>query len=661
MNIKQRIIDLTNLINDANHEYYVLDKSQISDHIYDQYLKELISLEEKYPKFKVPNSPSEKIGGVVLSEFNKVTHKVPMMSLSNVFDEADLELFYDRISKKAEDFSFVTELKIDGLAINLIYEKGLFVRAITRGNGIVGEDVTNNVKTIKSLPLKLKEEIDVEIRGEIFMPHKSFKMLNEIRLKNGEQLFANPRNAAAGTIRQLDAKVVAQRKLDLFVFMIVDAKKFVSSQNEALDLLSKWGLKTNPYYQRVFGVKALIMQIENYEKLKKKLPYETDGVVIKVNEFSLYDIIGYTSKFPKWATAFKFRAEQVKTIVNNITFQIGRTGVITPVAELEPVLISGSVISRATLHNEDYVKTKDIRIGDYVFVHKAGEIIPEVVEVDMTQRKKQVRFEMIRECPSCSHELVRLKGEADHYCTFENCPDKKVNRLMHFVSRGAMDIETLGDKVIKKLTQLKYINDFPDIYLLKNHQNELQELPGFGQKKVKKLLNAIENSKSQSFDRLLFGLGIKNVGAKVAKVLVKNFLTIEKLMDAKIQQLINIPEIGEIIAKSVFDYFNDETKKAMIQRLKSFGLTLSFDKGEQIEHEFNDKVFVLTGKLNLFNREQVTLIIERLGGKVSSSVSNKTDFLVYGEGAGSKLKKANTLGITAIDEQTFKVKTDGAY
>jgi len=661
MNTKQRMIELTRILNQANYDYHTLDQPKISDQQYDHYLKELVALEQQYPEYKQEDSPTEKIGGVVLSGFDKVTHQVPMMSLSNVFNEEELLAFDERIRKAITDFSYVTELKIDGLAVSLTYEKGLFVRAATRGNGVVGEDITRSVQTIKSLPLKLNEPIDIEVRGEIYMPHKSFTKLNEVRLSHNEALFANPRNAAAGTIRQLDTKVVAKRNLDLFIYTIVDADKYRETQEEALKYLSDLGFKVNPNYQNIFGITTLIEQINNYDLLRKILPYDTDGAVIKVNEFNLYEKIGYTSKFPKWATAFKFKAEQVETILKAITFQIGRTGVVTPVAELEPVLISGSTVARATLHNEDYVTSKDIRIGDTVLIHKAGEIIPEVIEVVMSKRTNQKPFEMIKECPVCGENLIRKDGEADHYCSNPNCPGKNINSLIHFSSRVAMDIDTLGEKVVETFHELGYLNSIPDIYLLINYADELKELPGFGTKKVEKLLEAIKKSKLQSFDKLIFGLGIKHVGAKVAKILVKNYPSMDLLMQATIEELNSIPDIGEQIAQSIVSYFADGNIKEMIEELKDLGLNMQYEKGEQIKHSFNDKTFVLTGKLQIFTRDQASDLIEKLGGKVSSSVSAKTDFIVAGEDAGSKLKKANELGVKIIDEQAFKVMVDGLY
>ncbi len=661
MNIKNRITELTAIINQANYDYHTLDQPTISDQAYDQYMKELVDLEQEYPEYKEKDSPTEKIGGIVLDGFTKVTHQVPMMSLSNVFNELELKQFNDRIAKVTKDYSFITELKIDGLAVSLTYEKGSFVRAATRGNGLIGEDVTHNVKTIKSIPLKLNKPVDLEVRGEIFMPHQSFKKLNEDRLEGNEPLFANPRNAAAGTIRQLDSKVVANRNLDCFVYTLVNAKDYVHTQTEALEYLKSLGFKVNPNSHHIKSIDELLHQIDSYDQLRKTMPYDTDGVVIKVNEFNLYDLIGYTSKFPKWATAYKFQAEQVETILKDITFQIGRSGVVTPVAELEPVLISGSMVARATLHNEDYIQIKDIRIGDTVLVHKAGEIIPEVIEVVLAKRDQQLVFEMIKSCPVCKGIVARKEGEADHYCMNPNCPGRNINSLIHFASRVAMDIDTLGEKVIETLHDLGYLNTISDIYRLKEYKSELKELPGFADKKVEKLLEAIEMSKHMSFDKLIFGLGIKHVGAKVAKTLSKHYPQIEDLMNASYEDLKNINDIGEMIAQSVVSYFENEQNIGLINELKQMGLNMKMEKGEQIVHPFNGQTFVLTGKLSLFSRDQASEIIEKLGGKVSSSVSVKTNYVLAGEDAGSKLKKANELGVNIIDEQAFKVMVDGFY
>ncbi|AUD64204.1 DNA ligase (NAD(+)) LigA [Tenericutes bacterium MZ-XQ] len=659
MNYKQRIEELTQIINQANYDYHTLDQPTITDYEYDQLLKELVDLENKYPEYKLENSPTDKVGGVVLDSFEKVTHQIPMMSLSNVFDEEELSAFDERIRKVTDQYTYLSELKIDGLAVSIRYENGKFVRAATRGNGQVGEDISENVKTIKSLPLTLNENIDIEVRGEIFMPHKSFNKLNEERMEQDLPLFANPRNAAAGTIRQLDSKVAAKRNLDIFLYQIVRAEDYVSTQAEALELLKKLGFKVNENYKLNQNLKELIDQIHKYDDLRKKLNYETDGVVIKINEFDLHESIGYTAKYPKWATAYKFKAEQQTTLLKDITFQIGRTGVVTPVAELEPVFISGSKVSRATLHNEDYIKAKDIRINDMVIVHKAGEIIPEVVEVDMTSRKEQKPFEMIDTCPVCHEPLERKTGEADYFCTNDGCPGKHINSLIHFSSRVAMDIDTLGEKVVETLHELGFLNTIADIYTLKNHENDLKGLPGFADKKVEKLLNAIEDSKKQSFDKLIFGLGIKHVGAKVAKVLVSNYPSMEQLKSATYDDLININEIGEMIAQSIVNYFEKPENIELICKLESYGLNMSYETTKVMDHEFNGKTFVLTGKLENYTRDEAQDIIEKLGGKVSSSVSKKTDYVLAGSDAGSKLQKAKDLEVTVLDEAAFKVKING--
>ncbi len=661
MDIKKRMDELVKIINQANIDYHTKDQPTITDFEYDKYLKELIQLETSYPEFKQEDSPTEKIGGLVLDEFIKVKHRVPMMSLSNVFNADELKSFDDKIIKVVSQYDYVSELKIDGLAVSLLYEAGLFKRAATRGNGVVGEDITQNVKTIKSLPLRLTEPIDIEVRGEIYMPHKSFKRVNEERLSNNEALFANPRNAAAGTIRQLDSKIVASRKLDLFAYTIVDAKKYVQTQYEALKYLIHLGFKVNQNFKLLHSIEDLIKEIDNYDLLRKKLDYDTDGVVIKVNEFDLYDKIGYTAKSPKWATAYKFQAEQVETTLKAITFQIGRTGVITPVAELEPVTVSGTTVARATLHNEDYILTKDIRIGDTVVIHKAGEIIPEVLHVVKEKRSYQMPFQMIEICPFCGEKLTRKPNEADYYCTNNECPGKNMNALIHFASRQAMDIDTLGEKVVEIFHELGYLNQITDIYELKHYKEELKDIPGFGEKKVEKLIIAIEDSKNQTLDRLIFGLGIKHVGAKVAKTLIKHYPSMDELMKVSFEELIQINEIGEMIASSIVSYVQDVKHIELISRLKDFGLNMKHQNSDVIEHELNLKTVVLTGKLTLFSRDQAQEIIEKCGGKVASSVSAKTDFVVAGEDAGSKLKKANELGIKVIDEEAFKVMVDGLY
>lgn len=651
MDILKRIEELRTLINQANYEYHTLDEPTITDYQYDKYLKELIELETKYPNYQTEDSPTNKVGGVVLDGFNKVTHESPMMSLGNVFNEDEARNFYNKLINEYGNLSVVTELKIDGLAVSITYENGLLVSAATRGDGVTGEDITDNVKVIKSLPLKLTEPIDITVRGEIFMPSKSFSKLNEEQLALNEKLFANPRNAAAGTIRQLDTKIVASRNLDIFLYTIIDAENYVSTQIDVLKYLAKLGFKVNNNYYLINDVDSLIEQINKYDELRKELNFDTDGVVVKVNDLSIYDEIGFTARTPKWAFAYKFKPEEVLTKLEGITFQIGRTGVVTPVAELKPVLVSGSVVARATLHNEDYIKERDIRIGDYVHIRKAGEIIPEVISVELSKRVNSTPFKMIDTCPYCNGTVLRKEGEADHYCTNLECPARNLNILVHYASRVAMNIDTLGERVIEIFHDLGYLNKITDIYRLKDYYDELTNLDGFGKKSIDKLLNAIELSKKQTPDKLLFGLGIKNVGAKAAKNIINNFYDIDKLKTISEEELLNVDDIGPVIARNVYNYFNDPINLLTLDELKDFGLTFKIDKPEIVEHEYNNLVIVLTGKFELFKRAELTKRLEALGAKVTGSVSKNTNLLVAGENAGSKLDKAIELGIKVITEQ----------
>lgn len=653
MEIKDRINFLREQLLDANTKYYSLDAPEISDYQYDVYLKELTQLEFEYPLFDDPNSPTKKVGGIVSESFKKVTHTVPMMSLSNVFNTEELASFISKIEKESHQ-TYITELKIDGLAVSIRYIDGLFTEAITRGNGLVGEDITENVKTIKNVPLKLHKNISIEVRGEIYMPHESFQKLNQLRSESNEALFANPRNAAAGTMRQLDSKVVASRNLAIFVYAIVNQEMYVDTQFDLLNYVESLGLPVNKEFKHHTSLNSLLESIDTYDTLRKTLPYDTDGVVIKVNEFQTQSELGYTSKFPKFATAYKFQAEIASTKLLSVTFQVGRTGVITPVAELEPVFISGTNVSRATLHNEDYITLKDIRIGDHVFVHKAGEIIPEVIEVNQQFRSNQQPFKMATQCPVCHDTLTRIEGEADYFCLNPHCSGKRMLSITHFASRLAMDIDSLGEKVVETLFNEGILTRISDIYTLHTKKEIIKELPGFKDKKVDKLLQAIEDSKQKSFDKVLFGLGIKHIGAKVAKTLTLNFSTIDALFSANEEDLTSIHDIGIEIALSIISSSKDETLIQTINDLKTHGLNLESVKKETLTHAFNDKTFVLTGKLNDFSREEATLKIERRGGRVSSSVSSKTDFVLAGEDAGSKLDKATSLGIKVLTENLFK-------
>lgn len=656
MDIKTKIKELRDQINAANQAYHTLDNPLISDAAYDLLIRELIELETMYPEYDDSSSPTKKIGGQILDKFEKVTHTTPMMSLSNVFNRDELFKFIERVEEVTAS-DYVVELKIDGLAVSLRYEEGILIQAATRGNGTIGEDITHNVKTIKSIPLRLSQPISIEVRGEIFMPHKSFLKLNQTREENNESRFANPRNAAAGTMRQLDSQIVAQRELDAFIYTIVDPLQYVSTHFEALHYLKKLGFKVNPYAKLAKDKDVVYQTIESFDELRHTLPYDTDGAVIKVNAYNKYDVIGFTAKSPKWATAYKFQAEIAETTIKSITFQVGRTGVITPVAELDPVVVSGTTVSRATLHNEDYIKLKDIRINDQVRIHKAGEIIPEVIDVVMSQRFNQQPFEMIHVCPICQTPLRRLEGEADHYCMNESCDAKMIGQIVHFASRVAMDIDGLGEKVIEVLYEKGFIKTITDIYELSNHQEAIETLPGFGPKKVEKLLYAIEQSKSQPFHKVLFGLGIKHIGAKVSKIITQHFQSIENMYDASLDDIQNIHEIGPEIANSLFSTLKNPDFIEMIKYLKSVGLNFENVQKDIKRHAFNGKTFVLTGKLENYSRDQASDIIESLGGKVTSSVSKQTDYVLAGSDAGSKLKKAEALGIKILDETTFKDMT----
>lgn len=659
--IKARMEELINIIEEANYQYHTLDAPVISDFEYDQYLKELVDLEEKYPELKSSISPTQKIGGVVLDKFNKITHSEPMMSLSNVFSDDELKLFHERILKEVDHVTYDLELKIDGLAINLIYENGLLKTASTRGDGLTGEDVTQNIKTIKSIPLRLREPVSIEVRGEVYMPYASFDKVNEEKALLGEELFKNPRNAAAGTIRQLDSEIVSRRGLDMFCYTLVNPQTYhLKTQTEVLAYLSKLGLKTNPHTVTKSTINEVIDQIHAFETLRHELKYDTDGVVIKVNELELYEQIGYTVKSPKWATAYKFPPEEVETKLLDITFQVGRTGVITPVAELEPVLISGSVVSRATLHNEDFIKALDIEINDYVMIRKAGEIIPEVLRPLKEKRQHTTVFEMIKSCPSCSEPIIREEGEADYYCINPNCPSQQINKIVHFASRGAMNIDTLGEKVIEQLFHEGYLKDIKDIYYLKGHKEELITLDRLGEKRVTNLLDAIEASKKNTPDKLLFGLGIRHVGAKIARLLLDEYGSIDAIMNASKEDLLNIFEVGDAIASSVVRYFSSDYAKDLIDELKTLGLNMEQDRIIVIDKDnpFFGKTVVLTGKLEHFTRDEASEIILKMGGKVSSSVSKKTDFVLAGSDAGSKLSRAQSLNVNVLTEEAFKEMID---
>ncbi len=653
MDAKKEIEEIILQIEKANYEYYVLDNPTLMDFEYDNLMQRLIVLETQYPEYKTVSSPTNKVGGAILEKFKKVTHDKPMLSLSNAFSPEDLREFDAKVKSVYTDVTYNCELKIDGLSVSLKYENGVLITAATRGNGVIGEDITHNVKTIKSVPLKLNENLTLEARGEIYMPKSSFEELNKIRLDQGDEIFANPRNAAAGSVRQLDSKIAAKRNLDVFMYTLVSDKEF-SLQSEILSYFKTIGLKVNPEYKVCKDIEEVIAFTQYFEENRNNLPYEIDGIVIKVNELRKYDDIGFTAKYPKWAIAYKFKALEVTTKLEAITFQVGRTGNITPVAELQPVFLMGSKISRATLHNEDYIKQRDIKINDMVKLRKAGDVIPEVFGVDFESRDNTViDFKMIDHCPVCNSLLVRKENEADYYCVNDYCVARVKESLIHFASRVAMNIDTLGDKIIEKLYDEGFIIDIPSIYLLKDKKDQLVQLEGMKEKKVSNFLQAIEDSKNNNLDKLIFGLGIRHSGSKVSKVLASYFKTMDNLMNADFESLVNIEDIGEVIALSVIDYFSDSFNVEMIEKLKEYGINMKYIGEDIIEDtEFSNKKIVLTGSMEI-TRDDAKKLIERLGGKVIDSVSKKTDILVVGENAGSKLEKAKTLGIRVMNENEF--------
>ena len=656
MEIKKRIEELTTLLEKYSYEYYVLDNSEISDQEFDALLHELIQLEKSYPEYAKSNSPTKRVGSIVLDKFEKVTHDVPMMSLSNAFNENDLRDFDGKIIKEVGNVTYNVELKIDGLAGSVKYKNGNLVLGASRGNGLVGENITNNIQTIKSIPLKIDYLNDLEVRGEIFMSKKSFEAANKERLLNDLAEFKNPRNAASGSIRQLDSGVAANRNLDMFIYSVVSPEKhLIKNHSEALSFAKKLGFHINPLSKICNNIDEVIDYINIYTAKRHSLEYEIDGIVIKVNHLDLYDKIGFTAKSPKWAIAYKFPAEEVITKINSITFQVGRTGQITPVANLDPVIIQGSTVSRATLHNEDYVIDKDIREQDYVVIKKAGDIIPEVVKVVFDRRTEEsIPFLMIKECPVCKKLLVRKTGESGHYCVNPLCDAKKIEGLIHFASRKAMAIEGLGERIIEQFYNDGFLNSIKDIYLLKEHREELIIKEGFGVKSIDKLLENIEKSKNNNLDKLLFGLGIRHVGEKVSKVIVTNYPSLDDLGKWIYEDLINIDEIGSVIAKSLIDYFKLEENIKLMSELKELGVNTRYTSNVNNKDEFITNTFVLTGKLELYTRNEAKELIESLGGKVSSSVSKKTTYVVAGSDAGSKLTKALKLGVKVLTEREFK-------
>ena len=657
--IKAEIKRLVKLIRQYNYEYYVLDAPSVSDLEYDSLLKRLEELEKEYPEYVSESSPTKQVGDYLRLDLEEVLHAYPMLSLAKAFSFEELKEFEDRIYKAIGRLpSYVCELKIDGIASTVHYEDGLLTLGATRGNGTIGENITQNMLAVKTLPKVLTSHETMEVRGEVYMSISSFEKTNEDRKKKGLTLFANPRNAAGGSLRQLDANITKERQLDHFAYSLVNPEKYgIRTHEELLTQLKKWGFNVNQEYRVCPSLDDVIKYIEEYTEKRKTLPYEIDGIVIKVNDLALYDEIGYTVKNPKWAIAYKFPAEVATTLLKDIFLTVGRTGMITPNAVMEPVLIAGTVVSRATLNNEDFIRQKDIRIGDYVRVRKAGEIIPEVIEVDYSRRSPNSKpYEMPKICPACQEPIVKKEKEAEYCCVNPACTGRKIEQIIHFASRQAMDIEGLGEKQTEILYSLGFIKTLADIYRLKDYRFELTQLERFGDKKVDNLLQAIERSKENTLDQFIFGLGIRFVGSKASKNLAKRYQSIDELKQAGFEELTNIPDIGGVMAQSIIDYFKNDNNLRLLEELKFLGVNPISQKEEGIPQIFSGMSIVLTGKLETLSRDEATKLIEERGGRSSSSVSKKTSFVVAGSDAGSKLDKAQALGIPVLTEEEFLAK-----
>ena len=652
MSVENEILKLRKEIEEHNKNYYVLDNPTISDYDYDILLHRLIKLEEENPQLADENSPTKRVGGVALKEFEQVVHEVPMQSLGDVFSKEEIMDFDKRVAQglEGQKYEYVAEMKIDGLSVSLEYENGRFVKGSTRGDGLVGENITENLKTIKSIPLILSEAVEkLEVRGEVYMPKASFEKLNEERKNSNEPLFANPRNAAAGSLRQLDSKITAKRSLDVFIFNIQQTTKELETHKESLEWLKTLGFKVSPRREVFSTMEAAFEEIQRIGEERPNLPFDIDGAVVKVNSLAQRELLGTTTKVPKWAIAYKFPAERQETTVEDIIVQIGRTGVITPNAVLTPVRVAGSTVSRATLHNEDFIREKGLMIGDRVLIQKAGDIIPEVVEVLKEKRTGAERnFEMPKVCPACGEPLFREDGEAATRCVSTNCPAQKVRSIIHFASRGAMDIEGLGDAVVEQLVDEGLIKNTADLFYL-----EFMDLVGlerFGEKSAQNLIDAIEKAKQNPLDRLICGLGIRLIGAKAAKNIAGHFENIDAVMSATVEEVSAIDDVGDKMAESLVHYFSEPETKELIERMKSAGVNMIAEV-RPTGGSFEGKTFVLTGTLPTLKRSEAQKMIEDNGGKVSGSVSKKTDYVVAGEEAGSKLDKANALGIAVITEE----------
>lgn len=653
--MKQRIDELIKIINKASEEYYTNDNPTITDQEYDDYYHELEKLEQQYPELIREDSPTKRVGGKIIDEFKKVSHEIPMMSLGDIFSEDEIFEFDQRIKKTIPNPTYVCELKIDGLSVSLLYENGKLIRGATRGNGIIGEDITHNVETIKSIPLVINDKRKIEVRGEIYMPKKSFNKLNQERQEKGESLFANPRNAAAGSVRQLDSKIAAKRNLSTFIYHLPSSDDFnIKYHHESLSFMKELGFIVNENIKIADNVNEVINYVKEWTEKRESLPYEIDGIVIKVDKIEDQKKLGYTSRTPKWAIAYKFPAVEVLTKIKNIEFCVGRTGKITPRADLDPVHLAGSIIKSVTLHNEDYIKEKDIMINDTIVLHKAGDVIPEVVKVLKERRTGiEIPFKMIKNCPICNSKLEKKETEANYFCPNPNCDARNIEGLIHFSSRETMNIEGFGESIVEDFYNEGYLKTICDYYTLYKHKEDLKELEGFGEKSINNLLQNIEKSKENSLEKLLFALGIRYIGKKTAKILAINYKNIDKLMNAEYEDLVKIQDIGEVIADSVYKFFKEQKNIKTINELKLLGVNMEYKGNENIDDNFNNKTFVLTGTLSRLTRDEASIEIENRGGKVTSSVTKKTDYVIVGENPGSKYQKAKDLNINILNEEEF--------
>ena len=650
----QRINELRELLTKYNIEYYKNDAPSVSDYEYDRLMNELRELEKQFPEAYDPNSVTQRVGGFVSEGFEKVTHKRPMLSLGNAYSFSDLQSFAKKIEDEVGQVDYEVELKIDGLAMSLTYLDGKFEQAITRGDGEVGEDVTSNVRTIRSIPLQIDFVDEIEIRGEVYMPKSSFEQLNKVKESNNEELFANPRNAAAGSIRQLDSSVAAQRGLDGFWYHVCDAGKWVSTHSGSLALLDELGFVTNKLRRVFSNIEQVWEYIQEISLSRNELPYEIDGMVIKVDSLAIQDELGSTIRIPKWAIAYKFPAETVATKLEDIFVTVGRTGKITPNAKLTPVRIAGTQVGFAQLHNEDMIASKDIRIGDMVEIRKAGDIIPEVIRsLDQHRDSSQKPYQFPQTCPVCGSKLTRLENEADYYCMNNECDARIVESIAHFTSRDAMNIDGLGIKTIEAFHNVGILKRVEDIYQLKDKYDQIINIDKMGEQSFRNLVAAIEKSKGNPLERLLYGLGIRHVGEKAAKVLANHFVTMDNLKKASIEELTSIRDIGLATAEALISFFANENNQLMLEELIDYGIRMESDVKEIEQSIFTNQTIVLTGSLQLYSRSDATSLLEKYGAKVTGSVSKSTDLVIYGEAAGSKLTKAQSLGIKTMSEDEF--------